>query len=297
MIIAVASGKGGTGKTSVATSLALYLTGRNIPTIFLDCDVEEPNSSLILKPHIERVEKVGIPVPVIDFGKCTYCGRCAEVCAYNAIAVTKDNVLVFPELCHGCGGCSLLCPEGAISEKEREIGVIERGIADKIKFVQGRLNIGEPLSVPIIREVKAKGLEFDRQINKGFVIIDSPPGASCPVIESVKGSDFVILVTEPTPFGLHDLKIAVETVEKLSIPFGVVINKDCTGDDSVNSYCAERKIEVLMRIPFRREIAELYSKGITMIEAEVRVEGMFEDLLSRIKVLAPSGPVKKILSF
>ncbi|MCK4256948.1 4Fe-4S binding protein, partial [candidate division WOR-3 bacterium] len=195
MVVSFASGKGGTGKTIVATSLALYVSEKGINLIFLDCDVEEPNSALFLKPLIRKTSKVGIPIPIVDFKKCTYCGKCADVCTYNAIAVVKDNVLVFPELCHGCGGCFLFCPEKAISEKIRDIGVIEEGNTNGIKFIQGRLNPGESMVVPLVREVKEKMVND----SETTTIIDVPPGTSCPVVESIKGSDFVVLITEPTP--------------------------------------------------------------------------------------------------
>ena len=280
MIISVASGKGGTGKTTVATNLALSLDG-NIPVTFLDCDVEEPNAHLFLKPHIKSTQSIGIPVPEIDKSKCNYCGKCAEICAYNAIAVIKKQVLVFPELCHGCGGCSLLCPENAISEREREIGIIEEGEvlsqnASSISFFHGKLNIGEPMAPPLIRAVKKK-------VNSdGINIIDVPPGTSCPVIEAVKGSDFCILVTEPTPFGLNDLELAVETLRKLKISFGVVINRADLGDSKMDSYCVKENIPILMRIPFKKEIAMAYSKGIPIIdelpEYKEKFKGLFKQL-------------------
>jgi MinD superfamily P-loop ATPase len=259
MIVSIASGKGGTGKTTVATNLALFLSSEEKRNIrFLDCDVEEPNAAIFLKPEIEQRRPVNLPVPEIDLKKCTFCGECAKVCAYNAIVVIKKDVLTFPELCHGCGGCSLLCPEKAISERERKIGVLEAGKAGSIEFVQGRLNIGEPMATPLIRAVK-KTIHPD-----GITIIDVPPGTSCPVIESINGSDFCLLVTEPTPFGLHDLKLAVELLRELKIKHGVLINRAGIGDDGVKHYCEKKGVPLLAQIPFDREIAVLYSEGIPM---------------------------------
>jgi len=224
MIISVASGKGGTGKTLVATSLALSLKERDNVQL-LDCDVEEPNDHVFMKPIITHSEAVSIPVPSVDEEKCTHCGKCGEVCAYNAIAVTKQKVLIFPELCHGCGACSYLCPEKAISEQGREIGVVETGHSNSVEFIQGRLSVGEAMPTPVIRKVK-------EQTNRdGIVIIDVSPGTSCPVVESINGSDFCLLVTEPTPFGLNDLMLAVETARELSTPCGVVINRAGAGDN------------------------------------------------------------------
>ena len=285
MIISIASGKGGTGKTTVATNLAL--SSKDVIQ-FLDCDVEEPDAHIFLKPKIESRKTVSIPVPRVDEAKCNFCGKCAEVCAYNAIAVVnpikwskndtvvdKENltpkekkphkelrgkVLVFPELCHGCGGCKLLCPEKALSEVDKNIGVIEFGYYKSIQFIHGKLNIGEALSPPLIRAVK----EYINPTRT--VIIDVPPGTSCPVIEAVKGSDYCILVTEPTPFGLNDLILAVEVLKKLNIPFGVVINRADIGDEKVECYCQNYKIPILMRIPFDKEIAIAYSKGIPIVE-------------------------------
>lgn len=314
MIISFASGKGGTGKTTVAINFALSLSQKsNHPAIqFLDCDVEEPNAAIFLKPKFTETVSVGIPVPVVDFKKCTYCGKCAEICAYNAIAVVnpvgytqtkrnttnietsptstnqvKRNVLIFSELCHGCGGCTLLCPENAISETNREIGIMQIGKAGTIEFIHGKLNIGEPMAPPLIREIKQKAFgetvkRRNGETNHQVTIIDVPPGTSCPVIEAVKGSDFSILVTEPTPFGLHDLKLAVETLRKINIPFGVVINRDGIGDSKTDQYCKKENIPVLMRIPMDREIAIAYSNGIPLIKINTKYEAKFSELYKKI---------------
>lgn len=279
MIISVASGKGGTGKTTVAVNLALSIN--NVQ--FLDCDVEEPNAHIFLKPQIKEQKKAYIPVPEIDESKCNYCGKCATVCVYNAIAVLpsqngeKGTTLVFAHLCHGCGACSALCPEKAIKEANREIGVVESGNCEKIEFVHGKLNIGEAMSPPLIRQVK-------EHINlKKTVIIDVPPGTSCPVVTSVRGSDFCVLVTEPTPFGLNDLILAVEVLRKLKIPFGVVINRADLGNNKTEEYCQQEKIPVLMRIPFKKEIAMAYSKGEPMIKAFPEYKKDFQSLFNIIK--------------
>jgi len=273
MIISVASGKGGTGKTLVATSLALSLKDK---VQLLDCDVEEPNDYVFLKPAITRSESVSIPVPRVDEVKCTYCGKCAEVCAYNAIAVFTKHVLVFPELCHGCGACSYLCPEKAISEEGKEIGVVESGYSDSLKFAHGRLAIGEAMAPPIIRQVK------EQANNEGTVIIDVSPGTSCPVVEAVKDSDFCMLVTEPTPFGLSDLVLAVETVKQLNIPCGVVLNRAGVGDDKVEEYCRKEKIPILLTIPLDTEVARLYSRGITLVAGMPQWQGGFLGLFDKI---------------
>jgi len=276
MIISFASGKGGTGKTTVATSFALSINDVQL----LDCDVEEPNASIFLKPRFEKSEVVSIPIPEIDKSKCDFCGKCAQICAYNALAVLKDSVLIFPHLCHGCGGCSLLCPQQAIKEVDREIGSVEIGKAGNLKFVQGKLNIGEVMSPPIIRAVK-KHIDPHRT-----VIIDAPPGTSCPVIEAIKMSNFCVLVTEPTPFGLSDLILAVEVVRKMQIPFGVVINRADLGDEKVDTYCKEKNISVLMRIPFDRKIAVLYSKGIPLVAEKRKYREKFRDMFNVIKRIA-----------
>ncbi len=274
MIISVASGKGGTGKTTVAVNLALSL--KNVQ--FLDCDVEEPNAHIFLKPHIGGEKKAFIPVPEVDEAKCTYCGKCREVCAYHAIAVLpgsdgkKGSVLVFPHLCHGCGACSLFCSQGAIKEVNREIGVIEIGEKGDLQFIHGCLNIGEAMSPPLIRQVK----EYINATRT--VIIDAPPGTSCPVITAVKGNDFCVLVTEPTPFGLNDLILAVEVLRKLQIPFGVVINRSDIGDGKVEDYCGNENIPILMKIPFSREIAVSYSEGVPIVESDVSYKDKFINL-------------------
>ena len=276
MIISVASGKGGTGKTLVATSLALTLSEKDRVQL-LDCDVEEPNADIFIRSKITRSEPVFIPVPELDEAKCTYCGKCAEVCAYNAIAVVSQKVLIFPELCHGCGACSYLCPESALSEKNQEIGVVQVGISGNIELVQGRLTIGQPMAPPIIREVK-------KHINRaGEVIIDVSPGTSCPVVEAVKDSDFCLLVTEPTPFGLNDLSLVVEVVGELGIPCGVVLNRAGVGDRKVEEYCAREGIPVLLTIPLDSAIARLYSRGITLVEGIPAWRERFAELFGAVK--------------
>jgi len=276
VIISVASGKGGTGKTLVATSLALSLQNRK-PVQFLDCDVEEPDAHIFLKPSLNHKQVVSIPIPRVDEKKCTHCGRCAEVCAYNAIAVIGEKVLIFPELCHGCGACSYLCPEGALSELNREVGVLEAGQSKGIQFIHGKLAVGEAMAVPVIREVK-KHINRER-----LAIIDVSPGTSCPVVEAVRDSDFCLLVTEPTPFGLNDLALAIDMLNKLSIPSGVVINRDGAGDSKVEDYCHKEGIPILLRIPLNIEIAQLYSKGITLVEGMPQWQEAFIKLYNDIE--------------
>jgi len=274
MIISIASGKGGTGKTTVATNLALSIGECQ----FLDCDVEEPNAHIFLKPQIMESRPVGIPVPQVDLEKCTYCGKCAEVCQFHAIAVIKENVLTFPELCHGCGACSLLCPEDAITEVDRKIGVLEIGKSNGIRFIHGILEISEAMSPPLIRAVK------DAAHSDGITIIDVPPGTSCPVIEAVSGSDFCLLVTEPTPFGLNDLILAVKMLRILKIPFGVAINRSDVGDDEVDNYCHMVDIPILMKIPMDRELAVAYSKGTPLVVAKPEWRDTFVKLLELIEL-------------
>lgn len=257
MILSVASGKGGTGKTTVATNLALALgTGVEL----LDCDVEEPNAHLFLHPVQHRSERVETPVPLVDKEKCTFCKKCAEICRFNALAVLNDTVLVFPELCHSCGGCMLVCPEGAITETGRELGTINFGTSNGIRFINGRLRVGEAMSPPLIHRVR------DAADPQRITIIDAPPGTSCPVIAAMHGADFILLVTEPTPFGLHDLQLAVEAVRVLGIPCGLVVNRADMGDDKVFTYAQKENIPILLTIPFERRIAEIYSKGKMVVE-------------------------------
>ena len=276
MIISVASGKGGTGKTLVATGLALSLINR-CKIQLLDCDVEEPNANILLHLALNQSQQVYVPIPKVDDTKCTYCGKCAEVCAYNALAVVKEKVLVFPELCHGCGACSYLCPESAITEEGREIGVVERGDSGNLELIQGKINVGEAMAPPVIREVK----RYIEPAN--IVIIDVPPGTSCPVVEAVEGSDFCLLVTEPTPFGLNDLLLAVEVVRKLGISCGVIVNRAGIGGEEVEQYCHREGIPVLLKIPLDRNIAILYSEGIPLIEGIPRWRQAFLRLFQDIR--------------
>ena len=276
MIIAVASGKGGTGKTSVAVNMALSI-GK---VQFLDCDVEEPNAHVLLKPQITRTEPVYLQVPVVNEKLCDHCGKCADFCQFNAIFVSPEKVLIFPELCHSCGGCAIVCPMKAISEEQHRVGTLKFGSAGDLELVYGELEVGEPMAVPVIREVK-------RQIKSSkTVILDSPPGTSCPVIETVKGSNFCILVTEPTPFGLHDLKITIEVLENMEIPFGVVVNRAGIGDKKVYEYCKEKGIPILLDITYQRKIAELYSRGIPFSLEMPKWKEKFQNLADKVRKLA-----------
>jgi MinD superfamily P-loop ATPase len=284
VILAVASGKGGTGKTLVATSLALSLEEQGQVQL-LDCDVEEPNAHILLRPTVASSQPVLVPVPKIDGERCTYCRVCSEACAYNALAVMSKNILVFPELCHGCGVCTYMCPEKAISEEGRPVGVVEEGLAGGIRFVHGRLAIGEAMAGPVIRAVK------QRADQSSTVIIDVPPGNSCPVVEAVKGSDFCLLVTEPTPFGLHDLALAVELAGKLGIPCGVVINRDGCGDQRVERHCAQQHIPVLLKIPLDRTIGELYCRGTPLVAGIPAWRPAFVDLWESARHLARARTV------
>jgi len=276
LIISVASGKGGTGKTTVATNLARAV-GRNVQ--LLDCDVEEPNAHLFMNPVFSATDTIFTPVPEVDKEKCNHCGKCGEICRYKAIVVVGDIVLTFPELCHSCGGCMEVCPENAIIEKGRELGVVQKGRSNGIDFIHGRLRVGEAMSPPLIRRVRG-GTDPAK-----LTIIDAPPGTSCPVIASMKGSDFILLVTEPTPFGLHDLELAVGAVKILDIPCGLVINRSDMGNDRVSAYAQREKLPVLMEIPFSRAIAEAYSRGEMMIDAIPEWKEKFLKLFNDIKTM------------
>lgn len=290
MIVTVASGKGGTGKTTVAVSLALTAAdlqqndsedGPRSGVAFLDGDVEEPNAGLFLKPVIDSRREVGLLVPDIDADRCNHCGRCAKVCAYHAIAVLGQKTIVFSHLCHGCGSCSLNCPQQAIREKLHVTGVVEEGHANGIAFAQGIMNVGEAMAVPIIRELKKSS---DGIILADFTVRDAPPGTSCPVVECLRGSDYALMVTEPTPFGLHDLKLAIEVAQdELGLPTGVVINRDGIGDTGVEQYCHSQSIPIMMRLPFDRRIAEVSSEGLPLVSALPEYRPQFAALFRQIR--------------
>lgn len=280
MKIAIASGKGGTGKTSIASSLATVAAESRSVT-YLDCDVEEPNGAILLKPTLSETRPVTVSVPSVDPARCTGNGTCGKICQYGAILSLNRRVMVFPTLCHGCGGCWLACPNGAIRETFREIGQIHLGRVGSIRFVEGLLNIGEAMSPPVIRQVKAAAPPAN------LVIVDSPPGTSCPVVESVRGSDYVILVTEPTPFGLHDLRMAVDLLRTLRLPFGVVVNRARDVEDSTTQFCRTEGIEVLAAIPDDRRIAEAYSMGELMCRVEPKYWELFEALLNTLDLVCP----------
>jgi len=268
LTLAVASGKGGTGKTTLAVALALAAK----EVTLLDCDVEEPNVHLFLPGENQRSQLVNVPIPQVDMSLCDACRACVDFCEFNALAVFPGKTLVFPELCHSCGGCKLVCPKQAITETNRRIGDLSFGQFGKVNWVQGRLDVGQTMSPPLIRAVLAhKG--------NGLTIIDAPPGTSCPMIAAVGLSDYVLLVTEPTPFGLNDLKLAVETLRQMQKPFGVIINRFDSGDEGVEGYCLVEEIEIWMRIPQSRKIAEIYSVGGTLLDAVPEYKEQFSRIL------------------
>jgi MinD superfamily P-loop ATPase len=273
MILTVASGKGGTGKTTVAVNMALSLENVQL----LDCDVEEPNAHILLHPEINETEPVYTKVPVVSEELCDYCGKCSKFCAYNALFVAPKTVMVFPELCHSCGGCTLVCPKNAITEKKRQIGVIKKGEAKGVEIVYGELNVGEAMAVPLIKAVKNQ-MKSDKT-----VVIDAPPGTACSLVASVHKTDYCILVTEPTPFGLHDLKITVQVLKDLGVPMGVMINRAGLGDKKVYEYCKKEKIPLLMEIPFSKKIAELYSRGVPFVAEMPEWKEKFLEVRDRIK--------------
>ncbi len=276
MRIAVASGKGGTGKTTVATNLALLAAQEGRSVAYVDCDVEEPNGHLFLKPAITSSRPVGRPYPQVNPARCTHCGLCGRICRYSAIVCVGDKVLVHPELCHGCGGCMLVCRRGAITEVQRDTGTLQMGAAGAVQFVGGTFHVGEAMSRPLIRQVKQAAPDAE------MVFVDAPPGTSCPVIESVQGADFVLLVTEPTPFGLHDLKLAVAMLRVLGLPFGVAVNRAGAGDDRTRDWCRAQGIEILGEIPDDRRVAEAYSRGIMALEAVPAFRQHLAALLARL---------------
>ncbi len=272
LTIAVASGKGGTGKTTVSASLSCAAADAGYKVAYLDCDVEEPNGHIFLKPEISRRHLVGIPVPVINQERCVACGDCGQICQYSAIVCINKIVLTFDKMCHGCGGCALVCPAGAITEKNRGIGAIESGSAGRIAFYHGKLDVGEAFSPPLIRAVRSTGGD---ELN----IIDAPPGTSCPVISAIKGTDFVLLVTEPTPFGINDLDIAAGMVKELGIPYAVVVNRHVPDNTLARDFCRDRGIKILAEIPDDRRVAEAYSGGLLPYSAVPGYRELFEGLL------------------
>ncbi len=273
MQIAVGSGKGGTGKTTISTSLALSC---DTAVQYLDCDVEEPNGHIFLNPKFDHSEVITAIIPEVDEEKCTACGKCRDICNYNAIVQFGENVMTFPEMCHSCLGCFRVCEDDALITATREIGVLESGMAGDIEFVHGTVRIGEAMGVPLLKAVKKKADP------EKITIIDAPPGTSCPFVESINGVDYVILVTEPTPFGLHDLKLAAEVLRNFNIPGGIIINRSDLGDDKVQAFCKEQNLPVLMEIPFQRKIAEGYARGVNLIETVPELRKDFNDVLSRL---------------
>jgi MinD superfamily P-loop ATPase len=280
--VAVASGKGGTGKTTVAVSLALCAgTG----TQLLDCDVEEPNAHIFIKPGIRTEEPVTVPVPALDEEKCTGCGKCSGICEFNAIAFLEKPLFI-SELCHSCGLCAKICPEGAITEVNRKIGTLELGKKGEMDFVSGCMDVGTAMSPPVIRAVK------NRLENSALRIIDCPPGTACPFVTSVKNSDFVLLVTEPTPFGLHDMKLAIKVLRQLKLPFGIIVNKSVSESDCIGKHCKSEKIPLMMRIPEDRRIAEAYSCGVSLVESMPEIGDDFRKLVADIKKIVRENNLK-----
>ena len=280
MIVVVASGKGGTGKTTLAVNMAAAVAADHRIRL-LDADVEEPDCHLYIRPPHEETIPVGVPIPIVDSKLCDGCGLCARTCRFKALIALPREPLLFPELCHGCGACTYACPRNAISEQRRPIGAIKRSYLGRLEFAQGVLNVGETRTTPLIQALKQLG-EGRQECDGRDTVIDAPPGASCAAVETLKGADFAVLVTEPTPFGLNDLRLIVEAVRKLEVPFGVVVNRMGLGDCRVQEYCAEEDIPVLMEIPDDRRIAVACSRGeIAALEYPSLAEGL-RSLFARV---------------
>ena len=292
MKIAVASGKGGTGKTTVSASLVSVWES---PVVAVDLDVEEPNLHLFLNPTMTGGNTASMDVPEVDESKCTQCGECAELCQFRAISVLGTVVLTFPEMCHGCGGCMAICPEKAITSGSRVLGEISWGRARDAGFLMGKLRVGEAMSPPLMRAVKRK-LDSMAESAGRDVIIDAPPGVSCPAVNAVMDSDVIVLVTEPTPFGLYDLKLAHEAFRPLGIPMGVVVNRAGLGNSEVFEFCASAGLDILATIPYERAIAEAYSDGRIIAETSPELARQFRDLAKKILSLG-SEVCRKEVSF
>ena len=276
--IAIASGKGGTGKTTIAANLTVIAARQGLPVRYVDCDVEEPNGHLFLKPQVIRREELYSSHPHVDENLCQACGKCAQICAFSAIAMMGKKVITFPSLCHDCGGCYRVCPHGALIESRRPTGTVESGCAYGADVITGRLNIGEPMATPIIKKLKLDLQDADDR----FTIIDSPPGTSCPVIQAIHGVDYVLLVTEPTPFGLHDLGLAVDLLINMGMPFGVVINRSGASDYLVHEFCSQHHVDVLAEISDDRYIAQAYSQGKMVVDALPEYQPQFTELLNAV---------------
>jgi len=282
MIVSIASGKGGTGKTTVSASLTRVW---NRPVIAVDLDVEEPNLHLFLRPEMEESETAWLEVPVVDETKCDFCRVCSEFCQFKAISVMGKLILTFPEMCHGCGGCIALCPQRAISAGRRELGEINRGYANGAQFLTACLRVGEAMSPPLMRQVKSR-LNDIMAANGQDAIIDAPPGVSCPAVNAVIDSDVIVLVTEPTPFGFHDFKLACEAFSPLGKPMGVVINRAGIGNGEVYEFCRKKGIPVLAEIPFDRAVAEAYARGRIIADLSPEFRQIFVSIHERVCELA-----------
>jgi len=284
MIITIASGKGGTGKTLTAASISLSIKD----SVYIDCDVEEPNGHIFLKPEIFSEEYVFKKIPKINYTLCNFCGKCSEICEFNALLLLKDEVLLFPELCHGCGACEYFCPQKAITEVNQKIGIVKKGnsLKNNSMFVEGRLFIGEMAASPVIHEAKKEA------VTGKLNIIDAPPGTSCSMVETVRDADFCLLVTEPTPFGLNDLKLAVDALRIIGIPFGVVINKWDENFTGIEKYCYKEKIKLMMKIPFDKKIAEAYSNGETVVEIMPEYKSKFNELIDSIREIIQRNKIE-----
>jgi MinD superfamily P-loop ATPase len=286
MKIAIASGKGGTGKTTVSASLT-HVWPR--PVVAVDLDVEEPNLHLFLKPQITHRDDAFLEIPEADESKCTHCMACVDICQFKAITVMADTLLIFPEMCHGCGGCLAVCPEGALRPGQRKLGEVSRGKVEDVEFIMGRLRVGEAMSPPLMRVVK-RHLDDVCEGREPDVIIDAPPGVSCPAVSAVMDSDLIVLVTEPTPFGNYDLQLAVKAFSTMGIPMVVVVNRDGLGDRAVYEFCRRRNLPILAKIPYDSDIARSYANGRIIAAESPALTALFTDMATRILEMGAIGP-------